>query len=125
MINKISPVLRSFLHYGLIIGAIFLSLSLGSTILKFIAASEKLKEAESELEELENQNRQLQKEAERIGGQEFIEKVARDKLGFAYEGETVAVLPDEEVVKKASPARKELEEVLPDPNWKKWIKLFL
>ena len=44
---------------------------------------------------------------------------------MAKEGEIVVILPDEHILRKLAPDREIEEEVLPDPNWKKWMKLFL
>ena len=44
---------------------------------------------------------------------------------MAKEGEIVVILPDPETVRKFAPSIYTEEEPLPDPNWKKWLKLFL
>ena len=41
------------------------------------------------------------------------------------DGETIVVLPEEETLRKMAPRFEREEEVLPDPTWKKWVKLFL
>ncbi|MDP3994252.1 MAG: hypothetical protein Q8P91_00270, partial [bacterium] len=56
--------------------------------------------------------------------QEYIEKQLRDKLGLSKEGETIVVLPDADTLRKLVPPIPGEEEILPDPNWKKWLKLF-
>ncbi len=43
---------------------------------------------------------------------------------MAKEGEIIIVLPDEEILGTLAPNLEEEEEALPDPNWKKWLKLF-
>ena len=59
-----------------------------------------------------------------VKGEEYIEKQLRDNLGLAKEGEIVVVLPDEEILRKIAPSVPEEEDILPDPTWKKWLKLF-
>ena len=55
----------------------------------------------------------------------FQEKLARDKLGLAREGEVVIVLPDEALLRRLSPRVVEEEKrELPEPNWKRWASLF-
>lgn len=78
----------------------------------------KVEKLNSENEELKNRNNSEQSE-------QFVEKQLRDKLGLAKEGEIILVLPDENTLRKLAPTFSEEEEILPDPNWKKWLKLFI
>ncbi len=84
----------------------------------------KIEKEKEKIEKLKQENEELQKNLEIVKSEEFIEKQLRDKLGMAKEGEIVVILPDAEEVKKFAPRIDEEEEVLPDPNWKKWIHLF-
>ena len=56
---------------------------------------------------------------------EFIDKEIRNKLGLVKTGETIVVLPNEEVLRSLAPKLETEQEALPDPNWKKWVNLFL
>ncbi|MBI3397020.1 septum formation initiator family protein [Candidatus Woesebacteria bacterium] len=78
----------------------------------------KVEKLNSENEELKNRNKSEQSE-------QFIEKQLRDKLGLAKEGEIILVLPDENTLRKLAPPNIEEDQALPDPNWKKWLKLFI
>jgi hypothetical protein len=40
------------------------------------------------------------------------------------EGEVIVVLPDEDILRKLAPLLPTEENTLPEPNWKKWEKLF-
>lgn len=84
-----------------------------------------IKKEETRLAKLRKENEDLKKKAEEAGKDIFFEKEARNKLGLGKEGEIIVVLPDDETLKKLAPKREEEEDVLPDPNWKKWMKLFL
>jgi 2-phospho-L-lactate guanylyltransferase (CobY/MobA/RfbA family) len=77
------------------------------------------------VKELQRENRKLKRDLQEKESEEFIEKELRNKLNLAKKGEIVVVLPDEEILRKLAPERVEEEEALPDPNWKKWLKLFL
>jgi cell division protein FtsB len=79
---------------------------------------------ESELENLQKEQDRLKKELERVQSDEYIEKQLRDNLGLAKEGEITVILPDSEIVKRFAPKLDTEEESLPDPNWKRWLKLF-
>lgn len=88
-------------------------------------AETKITEAQGRVENLKQENNELEKRIEEMATNEFIEKQLRDKLGLVKEGEIVVVLPEPEVLRKLAPQRETEPETLPDPNWKKWMKLFL
>lgn len=76
------------------------------------------------VEKLQKENEELQLKIEEAKKQEYIEKQLRDKLGLSKEGEIIVVLPDADTLRKLVPPIPEEEEILPDPNWKKWLKVF-
>lgn len=89
-------------------------------------AKSSLNQSKEALDKLEDENKELQRQLENVKTERYSEKEARDKLNLAKEGEIVLVLPDDDVLRKLSPRRKEEQEhLLPDPNWKKWLSLFL
>lgn len=81
------------------------------------AEKEKIAKMKMVNEVLANQVAQAQKP-------EFIDREIRNKLGLVKTGETVVVLPEEDVLKSLAPKVEIDQEALPDPNWKKWLKLF-
>ena len=110
-------------------GAVFLGVMAAITLTRNIliiskahANTDKLKQ---EIEKIKIDNEQLKQKIEMSASEEFIERQAREKLGLVKEGETVIVLPEEEALRQLSPKFIEEEHNLPDPNWKKWLKLFL
>ncbi len=103
----------------------FLTLSLLRNIKQISVANEKITDTQTRLEEIKNANNELKDTLAKIDSSTYQEQQLRDKLGFAKEGEIVLVLPDEETIRKYAPKEKVEEEVLPDPNWKKWLNLFL
>ncbi len=111
-------------HYLLILILIALALSLVRNILQIRSVNEKISQAEEGVEELKQEGKQLEAEIESLGSDEYIEKQLREKLGLAKEGEIVLVLPDEDTLRKLAPKRVVEEDVLPEPNWRKWVRLF-
>ena len=93
--------------------------------MKLSAANEKIKREADVVESLKDKKEEIQKQLEYVQSQDFIEQEARNKLGLAKEGEIIIILPDEESLKKLSPRREEEQELLPEPNWKRWLGLFL
>ena len=115
----------SLTSYGLLLIAIFLSFSLARNIVSFTKANQALKKEEALIEELEKEVVSLEGQVKLVNTQDFVEKVARDKLGLAKEGEIVVVLPENEVLARLAPQIPKGDDFLPPPNWQKWLKLFL
>jgi cell division protein FtsB len=83
-----------------------------------------IKEKEERIKKMEAKNEEVKKKLEEAKSDAYIEKKLRDDLGMAKEGEIVFILPDEEVLRSLVPPLPEEVDVLPDPIWKKWFKLF-
>ncbi len=86
---------------------------------------EDIRAEKDKIAKIEKENEALQAQILESQSLEFIEKEVRDKLGLVREGETVVVLPDEDTLRKLAPQIHEDSSILPDPNWKRWLKLFL
>ena len=124
-IKKISLNLDLFYRLGAVIVGIMLSISLTRNILIISTANKKIAKVKDEIISLKEKNETLKKQIQESQTDEFTERQARNRLGLVREGEVVVVLPEEEILKKFSPKIEEQENQLPDPNWKKWLKLFL
>jgi len=112
------------LRYIFIALFLVLSISLIRNIIKISQAGKVVGEASLRVEILKEENLKLQERLSEVQGEAYVEKELRDKLGLAKEGETILVLPEEDIVRSLAPKLTEEEETLPDPNWKKWLKLF-
>ncbi|KKU03644.1 MAG: septum formation initiator [Candidatus Woesebacteria bacterium GW2011_GWE1_45_18] len=122
--DKAKVKLKSYyLYVGLFLGFLFL-LSLVRNVSKIADAEKRISKAQERVEKLRKENEETERRLAEVKGEEYIEKQLRDKLGLAKEGEIVVVLPDEETLRKIAPGIAEEEDVLPDPTWKKWLKLF-
>lgn len=122
--DKVKVKLKSYYIYvGLFLGFLFL-LSLIRNISKIADAEKRISKAQERVEKLRKENEETERRLAEVKGEEYIEKQLRDKLGLAKEGEIVVVLPDEETLRKIAPGIAEEEDILPDPTWKKWLKLF-
>ncbi len=124
MKNKITEKLRGFSRYIIALVAILLIFSLVRNLIKISEVRKSIAREQGRVEKLKAENRRLSEELAKTQSDEFIEKQLRDNLGLAKAGEIVLVLPDEETLRKLAPQIPEEEVVLPDPNWKKWLKLF-
>jgi cell division protein FtsB len=79
----------------------------------------------NKVEKMKQENAQLEAQIAQTQGSAFIEKQIRDKLGLAKAGEAIVVLPSTDILRKLAPQIPVEENSLPDPNWKKWLKLFI
>ncbi len=116
--------LKSYWRYFMIFVVFLALLSLIRNVLKVSRANKQIHDAQVKVEDLRLENENFKAEVEHLESEEFVEKQIRDKLGLAKEGEIIVVLPEDEILRKLAPRRIEEEQILPDPNWKKWIQLF-
>jgi cell division protein FtsB len=101
-----------------------LCLSLVKNVSRANQIKRQIQSEKDKLSKIESENNRLIDEIAKTQSTEFIEKEVRDKLGLAKEGEAIVVLPDSEVLKKFAPQATVEVDTLPDPTWKKWVKLF-
>lgn len=124
MRNKITEKIKSLSRYIIVFIAILLIFSLVKNLIKISEIKKSIVREQQRIERLKAENRRLNDELAKTQSSEFIEKQLRDNLGLAKSGEIVLVLPDEDTLRKLAPQIPEEEETLPDPNWKRWLKLF-
>lgn len=125
--NRISQAkakLKGYSVYLVVLLLLLLTVSLVKNILKISQAQDKVGRVKNRVEALRKENEELKEELGKIESETYVEFQARDKLGLTREGEIVVVLPDEEILRKIAPRFEEEAETLPDPTWKKWLKLF-
>lgn len=109
----------------LVIFIIMLGASFVRNISRIVSIERRVKEKEERVERLKEKKKKLKKRLEEVTSDSYIEKQLRDSLGLVKKGEIVIVLPDKEVLRSLAPEIEEEEDVLPDPNWKKWLNLFM
>ena len=116
--SKLSRFLLLFLSFLFLI-------SLVRNVFRIFEAKSRIDTAQSRVDRLQSQNEELKKVLAQAQSGEYVERQLRDKLGLSKEGEIIVVLPDEETLRRLAPKPIEEEETLPDPTWRKWLKLFL
>lgn len=124
--DKIELILAKYSLYILLVFCAFLVFSLAGNIRNSMDAKDRVYEVENRINNLEEENKELERNLEIAKSEEFMEENLRDELGYVKEGEIVLVLPeDEDYIRSYAPKLPEEKDLLPDPNWKKWAKLFL
>lgn len=117
---------RAKMIYAVLI-ALFVILFLFSVVrnlFRVFEAKKRIDKASEGVEKLKKENQEIQNRLSEVKSEVYIEKQLRDKLGLAKEGEVVVVLPEAETLRKLAPVILDEEDTLPDPTWKKWLKLF-
>ncbi|MFC1624907.1 septum formation initiator family protein [Patescibacteria group bacterium] len=117
--------LSDYSRYLIILGVIIVTSSLIRNVLRAVSIRNRIKEEEIKVETLEKEKEDLERKVAESESDAYIEKQLRDKLGLAKEGEIILVLPEDEILRKIAPVVEIQEDILPDPTWKKWLKLFL
>ena len=118
-------IIQRFLDTFILIIALILIASSVRSIVRIRKAGGELFKVEEEVEKIEFENQELRMRLDESQSNEYIEKQLRDKLGLARDDEVVVILPSEEVIRKFAPIRQEEQETLPEPNWKRWVNLFI
>lgn len=116
--------MKKYFKHILLIVTVFLVVSISRSTVNMLDRGKALDKAKENVEVLEKEQARLLKLQEKADSDQFVEKEARNKLGLSRPGETVVVLPPEDVLRKfAPPAEKEsfVEEL---PIYKRWTRLF-
>ena len=107
---------KKLVNLIILILGFYLIVNLTRSIFELVRAGDKIKEAQERVAQLQLKNDELKKKFSEVQSPAYLEKIAREKLGLAKEGEVVVILPPYQ------PAAQTYEENL--PNWKKWLRLF-
>ncbi|MDO8488269.1 MAG: septum formation initiator family protein [bacterium] len=102
-----------------IVAGILIAARQGVALWKLWKTGEQVSLATSQLQQEQLKNQQLKQRLAEISSPEFIEREARDKLGYGREGETTLILPD------PSTNQSTLGESDIRPNWRKWWDLYI
>lgn len=101
---------------------IFLSLILSvravATIIDLKARKYTVTERKDAVAAVKKENEALIKQLEVISSQEYVEKIARDKLGMVKDGESIVLLPEE------AKGEGKKEERTKRTHWQQWWGLF-
>jgi cell division protein FtsB len=110
--------------YGIWLVILLLSLSVARNLAKVINIRGEVTKEKEKVAKMEKINNDLENQIANTQGVDFVEKQIRNKLGLVKSGEALVILPDEDIVKRLAPIIDDQDDTLPDPNWKKWEKLF-
>jgi cell division protein FtsB len=86
-----------------------------------LLAEQRLNQAVEEVAKLQDKNKGLKNKLLEVQSQDYIETIARDKLGLSRPNETVVVIPKESL-NRVLGLNTKIEEIKL-PNWQGWLKL--
>jgi len=115
---------RRLYQLAVILVSLFIINGLSRGLIELSAQDRRLMKAKLELAKLADRQLELQQQLKFFQSDEYVEKIARDKLLLAKPGETVLLLPQNhnEITNYQLPITNLGEADL--PNWQKWAKLF-
>lgn len=122
---EISIKFRNYLNYIVIFLCFSLMFSFIQSLQRVRSAKLRVSNLQNRVAELESRKYQLEAQVNETKSEKYVEEQLRTKLGLAKENEIVIVLPEDDVIRKFAPKTEIYKEELPDPNWKKWLNLFL
>lgn len=124
-LQALESKMGKFINYAGLILVVVMTASIIRNINRALSINKEVDKQKAKIAKMEAENERIERELSKAQSPEFVEKEVRNKLGLVKEGETIVVLPDEETLKKLAPQILDEEDTLPDPNYRKWFKLFL
>lgn len=112
---------KRLLGWLLVVAGLGIAVRTGLNIFRLWKLGERVKDAQKEVTIAENLNQELQKRLAYVKTPDFVEKEARDKLGYGRKGETIVVVPENNDQTANSNNQKQPDEA----NWKRWWKLYI
>ncbi len=102
-----------------VIAGLLMAAKQGVSVWRLWKSGEQVHLAQTQLQKEQTKNQELKKRLAEIDNPQFIEKEAREKLGYAKEGETILILPDQNIIDNGQLT------VDSRPNWRKWWDLYI
>jgi len=116
---------NKLIGYGIWVLIVLLLLSVTHNAQTVGRISAQIAAEKAKVTKMEKDNAELANQIAITQSQDFIERQIRNKLGLVMSGEAIIVLPDVDTLRKLAPPEIQDQEVLPEPNWKRWLKLFI
>jgi|SaaInlV_120m_DNA_4_1040238.scaffolds.fasta_scaffold27076_2 cell division protein FtsB len=115
--------MNKYLKWGIIGFQVVLIVSLVKGIEKSKHSRGRVESLLEEKQELGNQRAELLEKLEYVQGEDYLEKIARDELNLAKEGEVVVIVPEDS--DQFSVISSQEEKTAKKTNWEKWLDVIL
>ncbi len=96
---------------------LLLAAKLSFNIYRIWRTGDRITQAQVELDKTKKEQAELKQRLAEVQTPEFVEKEAREKLGYGKDGEIIVIVPQIE------PENREVEEQ--QENWQKWWNLYI
>lgn len=93
----------------------------GVSVVRLWKTGRVVKEAKTQVEKESRENERLKEKLAEVSSPEFVEREAREKLGYGKAGETLIIFPRQN---DANP-KPQISNPNNEPNWRKWWKLYV
>mgnify|MGYP001611005991 CR=1 FL=1 len=111
---------KNWIYWGMVVVGGAVAVRQGVSVLRLWKSGERIQEVQAEVKLAEEENRKLEERLAEITSPEFVEREAREKLGYGREGETMLIVPDQN-----ANLRPQIPNTDQEPNWRKWWKLYI
>lgn len=111
--------------YAIWVLIVLLAFSTAGSLSSAARVKAQIKAEADKVAKMQKDNEELQNKVLMTQNGDYIEREIRNKLGLVKEGEAIVVLPDPDVLRQIAPKIMADQDVLPDPNWRKWLGLFV
>lgn len=115
-------MIKKATYAGIILIVGIVGYNLISQITQALKSTERLSDATEVVYNLQERNKELKSKLTEIQTPEFVEKIARDKLGLSKKGETIVIIPDQTI--KMVLGASNSAQVVRLPNPLGWLRLF-
>jgi len=93
----------------------------GNNIIRLSKAGGRVKSAQEEIDRLRAEKQEIERKLTESRTEDYVERIAREKLGLGKPGEVVVVLDDSKIPNQSFDSAQDGQ----PPNWKLWRKLYL
>ena len=112
--------MRKLVAIAILVFGVYLIISFSRSVLDLWQKQDQMEKARNRVKDLAAENNRLKSQLEYVQTEDFVEKMAREKLNLVKSGETIVLIP-QSVLKLATASAAPTP---PPPNWQQWIRLF-
>ena len=106
-------------QWAIIVLGLVIAIKQGTSVWKLWKSGEQVHLAQAQVRQEEDKNQSLKTRLAEVDTPQFIEREAREKLGYSKAGETILILPQQNEVDSSQLT------VDSRPNWQKWWDLYI
>jgi cell division protein FtsB len=98
---------------------LLLAIKLSINIYRIWRTGDRITQAQVQLDNVKKEQAELKQRLAQVQTAEFVEKEAREKLGYGKDGEIIVIVPKLEESQESDSSEGPIE------NWRKWWELYI